>query len=173
MNKKIVELDWLQQNIATIKKFSHEEKRAAVKAFHKAGHIIMYVYHEMRFKFASLDIPDSIEEDLDYESLRDTNHPERYGIIAMGGVMMEQLITQSNDVSKDSEDDVEKTILLIQAANSNQSNNVRDSEYYISISILVCEILIKNQRQIGQIYFELVKNRTLTYSRIQSILNGK
>lgn len=173
MNAKITELDYLQQNIAMLKNLPDGEKKAAITAFHKVGNIMMYEYQGIHFQSASLDNSDSIDDDLDHDNLKDTNYPERYALIIMGGVMIEQLLQSSPRISLASEVEIDKAMLLIQTADSNHSTGgVRHLEQYLNFANLACEILIENQKYIGAIYQELMRNRTLTHSEVESLLRN-
>lgn len=67
MDTENLEVDHLQENIALLKDLDIRSNRIGMKAFHKAGHVLMYHHFQMRHGSVSLDEDDSIEDDLSYE----------------------------------------------------------------------------------------------------------
>lgn len=175
MNTEKLEVDHLQENITMFQELDTRSQGYAIRAFHKAGHVLMYHHFKMRHGNVSFDENDSIEDDLSYESLKSTNYPEHYLLIALGGAMMEQLIAKSitNSIT-DAEEDIDKAILLI--AIHNRMNKRTTVEYdvraFVTASNEVSTVLLRYQREAGLFLQELIKRRTLTYIEVLSLFKN-
>lgn len=175
MNTEKLEVDHLQENISMFQELDTRSQRYAIRAFHKAGHVLMYHHFKMRHGSVSFDGDDSIEDDLSYESLKNSNNPERYIQIALGGAMMEQLIAKSitNSIT-DADEDIDKSILLI--AIHNRMNKRTTVEYdvraFVEANDEVGTVLLLYQREARLFLNEILKRRVLTYSETLSLFKN-
>ena len=89
----MAETNYLQENIDVFKSLPKADEDRGRLSFHKAGHLAMYIHFNLPFEEVSIENYDSIEDDLSYESLQQTNIPKQFALIALGGIMMEWLIS--------------------------------------------------------------------------------
>jgi len=175
MNTEKLEVDYLQENITMFQELDKPSQRYAIKAFHKAGHVLMYYHFKMHHGSVSFDGNDSIEDDLSYESLKRTGDPERYIPIALGGAMMEQLITKSitNSIT-DADEDIDKAIFLIVI--HNRMNKRMTVEYdvraFVAANDEVGTVLLRYQREARLFLHEILKRRILTYAETLSLFKN-
>lgn len=174
MNTEKLEVDHLRENIALFRNLKPENRQTGVTALHKVGHVILYHHFRMKHGEVSVDEEDSIEDDLSYMSLHNTNDPERFLLIALGGVMMEQLVTKSIVSAGDSTDeDIEKAMLLIRIQNRmNQKMNIEDDDLSFVISAnQVGSILLKYQEEAGLLLQLLMQKKRMSYDEVAFQVN--
>lgn len=175
MNTEKLEVEQLQENIAMFQELDRRSQGYAIRAFHKAGHVLMYHHFRMRHGNVSFEGIDSIEDDLTYQSLKDTNIPERFLLIALGGVMMEALITKSNtNVATSTDEDVSKAILLVVI--NNRMNNKRTVEddilSFATAATQVGDVLIQYQREARLLLYQLLEKKKLNYAEVASLFKN-
>lgn len=175
MSTEKLEVDHLQENITMFQELDKRSQGSAIRAFHKAGHVLMYHHLKMRHGDISFDGSDSIEDDLSYESLKHIDNPESYIPIALGGAMMEQLITKSITNSITGADgDIDKAIFLI--AIHNRMNKRMTVEYdiqsFVTANDEVGTALLRYQREAKLFLHEVLKRRVLTFPETLSLFKN-
>jgi hypothetical protein len=170
MNTKKMDVDHLLENIVMLRDLAMEAQELGRRAFHKAGHVIMYYHLNMPHGCVSIEGHDSIEDNLSFISLHNTNDQEVYLQIALGGVVMEQLIANAG---ASTDEDIEKAVLLIRIHNrmSQKMTTEEDDLLFLIATNHVGAILLQYQREAGLLYRELIKKRTLGYVEICTLFD--